>query len=190
MTEYISKKLTIFLCRKLKIDNDEIDLYELGIEVIVSTLITSSVILLMSLILDNFVGAVIFLSCFITVRNYSGGYHAGTRLGCFATSIVCYLISYGIVYVVAKIPHYIGEIILAAGLAAALFLFWRAAPVENPNKRLKPEWKKHNRIMTFIMLFVWMLLSGLGVWFNTGGLVRQIWATLIVIAGLLWMARR
>lgn len=190
MTEYISKKVTIFLCRKLEIDDEETDLYELGVEVIVSTLITSGVILLMSLILCNFAGAIVFLSCFITVRNYSGGYHARTRMGCFATSITCYLISYGITCAVGYTANYAGEVVLTIGLVTALFLFWRMAPVENPNKRLKPEWKKHNRIMTLILLFIWLLLSGFGILLNAKELVRQIWAALIVIAGLLRMARR
>lgn len=190
MTEYISKKLTMLLCRKLEIDDEETDLYELGVEVIFSTLITSGAILLMSLILCNFAGAIVFLSCFITIRNYSGGYHAGTRIGCFVTSIACYLVSYGITYAVGYTANYVGEVILTIGLVAALFLFWCMAPVENPNKRLKPEWKKHNRIMTFILLFIWLLFSGLCILLNAKELVRQIWATIIVIAGLLWMVRR
>ena len=49
MTEYLSHKLTALLCRKMQIDEDEAELYELGIEVLISTGFTSAVIILVEI---------------------------------------------------------------------------------------------------------------------------------------------
>lgn len=190
VTEYLSRKLTRLLCRKVRIEKDEVALYELGIEVIVSTSITSAVIILIGAALNQVIEALIFLACFITVRNYSGGYHAKTRPGCFATSVTCYLSAAGIAFLESRFSGHAFVIMIGIGLLVILATFYRLAPAENPNKRLTPGWRKHNRNMTFIILFFWVGAGLLGSLFGAGDAARQIWATLLVTAILLWMVRR
>lgn len=190
MTEYLSKRMTQYLVNRLQIDQNESDLYELGMEVIVSTVITSISIFLVSFFLKNFAGAVFFLCCFITVRNYSGGFHAHTRAGCFAVSIVCYLASYGLSKALACFPLLIQALLIGVGLAVSAVVFGVCAPLENPNKRLKADWKRHNRRMMLFMMLFWLMLFGCLIRIGKCDWAAQIWATLVIIAVLLEMARR
>lgn len=189
MTEYLSHKLTVLLCRKMRIEEDETELYELGIEVLVSTGYTSAVIIFIGALLHRTVEALIFLACFITLRNYSGGYHAKTRVGCFVTSIICYLSSVGIVFLTGRLPVRALVFFMCIGLMAVLALFYKLAPAENPNKRLTADWKKHNRKMTFIVLFFWIGTGLLGSLAGAVGAASQIGATLFIVAALLWKVR-
>lgn len=190
MTEYLSHKLLVLLSEKLQIDDSESDLYELGIEVIISTAFTAVCILLIGGILDRLAEAFLFLACFITLRNYSGGYHAKTRIGCFATSIVSYMVSEGIRNQISRISgHELSAVLGIGGLAVAVILYF-IAPLENPNKRLLLEWKEHNRKMTFIILSFWIGSGALGLVIGVISIACQIWATLVVVSFLLWIARR
>lgn len=190
MTEYLSHKLTVLLCRKMQIEEEEAELYELGIEVLVSTGLTSAVVILIGTLMRQAVEAVVFLACFMTLRNYSGGYHAKTRTGCFATSIVCYLSSAGIAFLTGRLSGQTSIIWMGIGFTIALVLFVKLAPAENPNKRLTPDWKRHNKALTFVVLFFWTGVMLIGSLFGAGCVVRQIWATLLIIAALLWKARK
>lgn len=190
LTEYLSHKLLVFLSKKLQIDDSESDLYELGIEVIISTVFTSVCIMLIGGMLDHLAEAFLFLGCFITLRNYSGGYHAKTRTGCFATSIASYMAAEVIMSLVSRISGDGLSVVLGIGCLVVIAIFYFIAPLENPNKRLKPEWKKHNRRMTFIILSVWIGCGMLGMGVGAISIACQIWATLVVVSFLLWIARR
>lgn len=190
MTEFLSRRLTQHLVNRLQLNQNEIDLYELGIEVIISTMLTSASIFLISIILNNFAGAAFFLCCFITVRNYSGGFHAHTRTGCFITSIICYLSSYGLSKALIFLPLNAQTTIKGIGLAAAIGIFGAVAPLENPNKRLNEDWKHRNRRMMFIMLVLWLLICGGCMWLGKSNWADQVWATVIIMAVLLELARR
>lgn len=178
------------LSKNLQIDDAELDLYELGIEVIVSTIFTSAFILLIGGMLNRLAEAFLFLICFITLRNYSGGYHAKTRMGCFVASIASYFSTDGIACLIRKIPENVQYFALAAGYFITLVIFYFVAPLENPNKRLLPEWKKHNRVMAFAILYLWIGCSILNMHIGVTSMAYQIWATLTVISFLLWIARR
>ena len=190
MTEYLSHKLTVLLCRKMQIDEDEAELYELGIEVLISTGFTSAVIILVGILLHRAMESLIFLACFMTLRNYSGGYHAKTRTGCFATSIACYLSSAGAAFLAGRFSGRASAALMGLGFILVFALMYKLAPAENPNKRLTPDWKKHNRAMTFAVLFFWIGTALLGSLFGAAGAVRQIWPTLLIIAALLWKVRK
>ena len=95
VSEFLAKRITMRFIRKFQIKEEDWDLYYLGIEVIVTTALTSLMIMALGIALRNFFGSVVFLLCFMSIRGYCGGYHAKTRVRCFFVSILCYLLSFG-----------------------------------------------------------------------------------------------
>lgn len=190
MTEYLAQRLTALLFRKLQIEEEEFELYELGMEVIVSTSYTAAAILLMALLFGHLAEAVIFLVCFMTLRNYSGGYHAKTRVLCFVTSLLCYLSVEMLAFLLTMLPGSLFPGMIIMGLFVNFVVFWCIAPQENPNKKLTPGWKKHNRFMTLLILLFDTMIALLGLCLENSMLSRQIWATLMEVQILLWLAKK
>ena len=69
MSEFLAKRITMRFIRKFQIKEEDWDLYYLGIEVIVTTALTSLVIMAIGIALRNF----FWICCFLTVfHEYSG----------------------------------------------------------------------------------------------------------------------
>ena len=189
MTEYIAKKMTIWLLKGQFIDKEDYELYYLGNEVIVSTGITSFIILLIGLMLKNLFGAIIFLICFISIRNFSGGYHAKTRWGCLLTTVVSYISSYYITELQMKYANSILTGLLIAEVLISGLIFLRYAPIENKNKKLLPDWRKKNRKWMLAVVIVWNIL-GIMILVTKANFATQIFNTILIISILVLRARR
>ena len=190
VSEFLAKRITMRFIRKFQIKEEDWDLYYLGIEVIVTTALTSLMIMALGIALRNFWGSVVFLLCFMSIRGYCGGYHAKTRVRCFFVSILCYLLSFGMMKGLLFLPEIAQNILITIGVATAFIHFAKLAPVENPNKRIREEMKEQNKIMSFAMLVVWYLVCSVFVFAGTYEISTQIWATIDIIALLLCVKRR
>lgn len=126
----------------------------------------------------------------MSIRGYCGGYHAKTRVRCFFVSILCYLLSFGMMKGLLFLPEIAQNILITIGVATAFVHFAKFAPVENPNKRIREEMKEQNKIMSFAMLVVWYLVCSVFVFAGIYEISTQIWATIDIIALLLCVKRR
>lgn len=71
MSEFLAKRITMRFIRKFQIKEEDWDLYYLGIEVIVTTALTSLMIMALGIALRNFFGSVVFLLCFMSIRGFA-----------------------------------------------------------------------------------------------------------------------
>lgn len=189
MTEKAARLMADRLAGMGQIQGEDVELYALGIEVILSSAVTAAAVMILGIFLCNWKGALAFLLCFMHIRNYSGGYHASTRGRCFFTSIGCYM---GSLLLSGWIAAQTGPIRIAAAflsLGASLWIFYRMAPVENKNKRLSGDWKQKNRSRTFWSLGFWAALAGIFA-VTDRCLSEQIIAVILIIALLLLNVRR
>ena len=190
VSEFLAKRITRAFIRKFQIKEEDWDLYYLGIEVIVTTALTGMMIMMLGIGLRNFFGSIVFLLCFMSIRSYSGGYHAKTRLRCFFVSVLCYLLSFGMMKGLLCLPEAVQNVLIAVGVAMVFVHFAKFAPVENPNKRIREEMKERNKIMSFFMLICWYLICSAFVFAGKYEISTQIWATIEIIALLLCVKRR
>ena len=79
MTEKAARLMADRLAGMGQIQGEDVELYALGIEVILSSAVTAAAVMILGIFLRNWKGALAFLLCFMHIRNYSGGYHASTR---------------------------------------------------------------------------------------------------------------
>lgn len=155
MIDQISQYAASFLASIDGNDEDRSPIYQVGFDVLISTGITLAGILALGLILHNLQGSIVFLLCFMTVRSYSGGYHAKTRTRCFFLTCGAYLLT-AIIPQTELIHRYWLCSILTTGIVITVWYLY--VPVENRNKRLPVDWKITNRRKAWISAGIWNLL--------------------------------
>ncbi len=91
MSEKISGIITDFLLRKNVIKEEEKEIYYYGYETLIYSIWQMLLLLVLGMIMNQIVSTVIFLMVFVSMRKYTGGYHAETRMGCTFMTVVCYV---------------------------------------------------------------------------------------------------
>lgn len=190
MAEFLAKRITREFIRKFHIAEENWDLYYLGIEVITTTVLTSLLIICCGILLHNGPGSVAFLLCFTTIRGYSGGYHAKTRKRCLVATMLCYVCSLAMMKGLLWLQGLAQSFVIVLGILSAVVIFIKRVPAEHPSKKLHEEIRERNRLMSFVLLFVWYLVSAFGCALRIYEVSAQIWATTVIIAILLCITRR
>ena len=90
--ERISKKISYCLSENKVIDRKDCKIYQHGIELFLTCVIEIGLILIAALLCRNFWNTTMFFFGFLPIRVYSGGYHADTRIRCFAVLVIVYII--------------------------------------------------------------------------------------------------
>lgn len=134
--------------------------YVVGLDVIFSTLIDWLAVGTLAILRGRLLEAVIYLLFFLTVRRYSGGYHANTRAGCFAVFISCYLL--GDIGVVEIYKNCSAIFLAGYGLccmAVGEFVFIFFTPIPNDRKRYTEGWLAGAKKKALLCLNVWYCLA-------------------------------
>lgn len=153
ITKLAENLSTSFCCHGI-IEKEEIPSCQYGLEIIISTVISFTVIIGVSGLFKNFLIAVIYLVALVPLRMYTGGYHANTYLTCN--------IIFAIIFVINILLF---ELIYKMGLENAFFVatLWSFipvvlyAPIENKNKiinRLKHKRFKKISLVLYILLYM------------------------------------
>lgn len=181
MINKIADRVTAFCVHNHWISQEDKSLYQLGMDVVMSTLLQVVVILGVGLMVHNVIGSVQFLIIMQSIRSSSGGYHAKTRTGCLCAMVVAYLVSR---YVPIWVMGYHIEMIyciVCALCSNLIFFLW--VPIKNDRKVLKEGWRPIARKKSIVHLELWIILS-VGMYF-----VQQFWAmqimTILLIISLL-----
>ena len=155
MIEKWSKEISYFLIGKKALQEEYFDICRLGIEVIISTLITTSGILLIGLAFGVFIESIFYCLCFTTIRNYSGGYHAKSRIRCNLGSWFEALM----VLVGRKSFGVLPLVWLLISLGLILIILLILAPLENKNKPLSGNIISKNRKWMLGFLLIWDVIA-------------------------------
>ena len=137
-----------FLLEKNVIPQSELEIYIYGYETIISSFVDLLIALTVGLISKQIVMILIFFAMFVSVRLYTGGYHAKTFTGCKTVFItICLLVS---LLSELPLPPVLCILILLLFIITGCFL----APIENHNKPLTDEEQmKYHKISIVISVF-------------------------------------
>lgn len=112
-------------------DNEETkDYYRYGIEITISSLINILLIIIIGIVSGNALESIVFLACFIPLRQFTGGFHAKTYFLCnlsFAVSFIILLIVYKFT------NQYVTSYIVFLIIIFSCIIFFSECPVENKN---------------------------------------------------------
>lgn len=151
MEHKLSTKFCKYLIQNSIISNKYYDVYVYGMELLFSFLFSISIIMFIGILTDSLLPTITYLIIFITLRNFTGGYHANTYFKCKMVSIIVYSLSMiSTRYINVSTAGYI-----ILGIIGYLTIYI-LAPVENPNKPLTAsEHKKHKMISLILFSLIY-----------------------------------
>lgn len=181
MIKLLSKGVTHFLLSKGKIEKSEIDLYNHGSEIIISTIIGFLMVFLTGVLLSSIDSAIIFYVLFVVIRSYTGGYHADTHLNCKLTLLFCCVTVVFFTNILEDKYNLIMHTIYVLLFISSVLIY---APIINGNKPMKKEEIERNRLKAIIISVVVCLLS-YAVYFFSLRCTISIGITLVIISFLM-----
>lgn len=180
--ETIAKMMTDFLVSKKCIKEEERAVCQYGYEILLSTIVGYTVVMLLSMLTGNPKKGIVFLAVFVITRMYTGGYHANTYLTCNLCLAFTYLIYEGMVYILEESQGTIIFLLLMLVVYCVCTIWF--APIENVHKRLTEEKKRKSRKVSHSLMVLWSVLGTVLVLkHNEVGIM--IIVTLFLVAGLM-----
>lgn len=124
---------------------DHYDVYQYGIELVVSSTICVIISCLAGWLLGYPLETLIYILCFIILRLYSGGFHATTHFGCWATMLCLVL---GLIMVISQVFISFYHISIISLISIAIIAFF--SPVENKKKPILHSQRKKLKIQSIL----------------------------------------
>lgn len=130
MLHKLAEDISLYLITNKIIDIEERDIYIYGIELLISTLLTSISILILAFFIGELVSAVIFLLIHFLLKSYTGGYHANYYFQCYIYSILNFII---LIIAKTRILLAYKPVVALALLVISIMIIFKYAPVTNKN---------------------------------------------------------
>lgn len=148
MIERVSYKLSRYITNN---DDEKIEVCKYGLELIISTSIILTTILVLSLFLNCLISSVMFIVFFYILRKFAGGTHANSYLGCFIISTVICMLS-------ALMSRHISKnyfiLIFTLVTFLSIYTIFKYAPIAHINKPLgKVEFNKYRKLSRMALIF-------------------------------------
>lgn len=156
-----------------------IEVYIYGLELIISSLIGESIVLILGLILGRLIETIIFIVLIKFIRIYSGGFHAKTYIVCNMVFIISYSVSLFVSGCLSNISPDIIFILMIATILVTVLAMAIMAPIENVNKPISLERRKVLKIKAIVVVLI------TGFIFMTGYLLYRLQEMIIIIPGYL-----
>ena len=155
MEHKVATHICVYMSRNGIIRDDLLDVYTYGVELLLSFFTSTFLILFTGILLGRIAHTIIFLTIFILVRKFTGGYHANTH-------IICKLFTVG-TYLTVMLLSFIAEVTLSDYLIITLsgipiIALW--GPIENPNKPLSMTARKKHKL-TGLVFYTVAILAGI-----------------------------
>ncbi|WOO36378.1 accessory gene regulator B family protein [Anaerocolumna sp. AGMB13020] len=160
MLDKTAVRLVDRLIKKGIIKEQESELYLFGIETAMLKILHLLTYIVMGVLIGELTGLLLFLAVFIPLREYSGGYHASTKLKCYIVSCLTVL-SMLLLIKLCDENFYLSSVYLAS-ISSAILLF--LIPVETAARPMDESEKIYYRskagfiivLLLTITLFLYM----------------------------------
>jgi len=154
MVSKLAKNIVHFFVIQKVIEESKEIIYAYGMELLISDVLNTIIVLLIALFSHTLAAVLIFISVFMGLRRFVGGYHANSHLSCMFTLIVVMLVfSYGI----CNSNEKFAQIFSISSIVTALPIIFLIAPVSHPNKPMSEEKSAVLRIKSRIVAIVFSL---------------------------------
>lgn len=160
MIKQISLKTASFIFKNANLDSELFEVYQFGIEFTISTLLNFFWVISISVVLNDVISGIIFLAVFISLRSFTGGYHAKTYFMCNALFILTYLLVYYINSIITM--FFEGELfsrILMSLILLGIIPITAFAPVQHKHKLLSQKQARISQIMGIVVFFLISIMA-------------------------------
>ena len=155
----LSKKISSFLVNNGIVTKEDQEIYDYSFEVLLATIMNFLALYLIALVLDRVWETTMFIAAFIPLRSLAGGYHAKTHLRCLLVLLIIYAL---VLIVVIFAPQSFFIFINIGSVFFSVFLVWFLSPVEDENKPLTENEKKHFKFRSRIAVWVYAIIISAG----------------------------
>ncbi|MCC0697250.1 accessory gene regulator B family protein [Clostridioides sp. ES-S-0048-02] len=139
MFKKYAEKITTVLVNNELINTEEHHIYSYGFEVVIASSVNLVLALTLALIFHKFIHVLLFLICYCSIRQFSGGYHANNHRTCILIFLSVVLSSICILNYINTVKHMSVIIIfLVLNYLGVCFL----SPLEHKNNSLNLDEKK------------------------------------------------
>lgn len=193
MIKSISGKISSFLVYNKSIDSEDSEICSYGLEILISSLINSLIILALGLMLGKLTQTIVFLLCYCSIRRCAGGYHSNTHRNCIFSFVCMYLITIIITCNIDSI--HLKPAILLIGILNWISIYM-LVPVEHENNPLdnieKVKHKKSARIRVTVVLISMIICLSLYSLYEYGlyCLLSLCWVNFMLILQVLKIRRK
>lgn len=150
MITKLAKSTTHFFVQKNIIKADDEKVYAYGMELLFSTIMNIFLVMVIAAVSKKIIPILVYMISFIILRQFIGGYHAKTHMGCMGILTVVLTI---FIYVISTYKYFSFIITVTSCITSAILVL-RYAPVEHPNNPLSDKDKIILRKKSIITLFV------------------------------------
>ena len=158
MITTISNRISHFLLKNNVIAAEDIEIYQYGLEIIVSTILGTLIVFLIGVLLHMFLLSLLYYGIFVLLRQMTGGYHADTYFKCNLTFGLLSFAVLGLTRILSEGGLYSWNIHILL-LLFSIPIIAKYAPVENPNKPLDDHQKKRNRNLSIVSSLILSAVS-------------------------------
>lgn len=178
ISDTIANKIALY---SLNEENKEI--YSYGLQILINTICSISIVLVLGILFNEFIGTTAFLLCYCLFRLFAGGLHVSTNARCIMT-FVC---GYVVVCVCVKTVIISLNVIVIISLMIinlAVILFAPVDDIYNPiSIRKKREMKRVAFFISLIITFVVFIALYKNCWIGRWGYAGLSWACMIMVVG-------
>lgn len=133
----LSERITDYLVRKGEISKEEVKIYHYGFTVAIDTVVDMVVLFIIGILMKHLIATIIFILVFTTVRIYTGGYHARTRIACIGITGMSLIFNIVVSEFISKAGISFYYYIVVS--VFSVLITYLKAPVKNENKILEDE---------------------------------------------------
>lgn len=142
MIKFFSDKITDVLVYNKSIDSEDSDVCSYGLEILISALVNLVMVLILGATFGKFIQTIVFVICYCSIRQFSGGYHADTHGRCIFTFLCMYLAT---VVFITNIKSIDLRFMVMFITILNWLIIYRLVPVEHINNPLNEIEKNKNR---------------------------------------------
>lgn len=154
MIEKLSVKISAFWVNGNVIQQDDAEIYEYGMQLVLSTIANVLLIMLISVIVRLPLVWLPFLIAFIPLRTTAGGYHARTHFFCILSFCTTFFI---FIMLIKTFTFFSTEIYLSICAVGSLALIFGMSPVQASNKPLTKDEAVRNRTKSLVIATFFMI---------------------------------
>jgi accessory gene regulator B len=142
MFKSLSYKFANTLIKNNIIENEDLEIYRYGFETLIYFISNISVALFIGIIFDRFIHTIVFLSCYCTLRQFTGGYHAKNYIECTLTFVAIYLLT---IFIDNNLDIDRFKYLIILIYILSIYVIYKLAPQEHRNKPLSEKEKLRYR---------------------------------------------
>lgn len=156
MASWVAERMTQMLVTTSLIGEGDRELYSYGFFMLISRIYYFLVAVVTGLLMDIPLESALFYVVFMVLRTYAGGLHAKTETACtILTTFVLAASVFGIKLMSMTSSHAPFWLTLLIGCIPILLF----SPLDNKDKPMTNQEKKHYRVISHVVVFLWLVLA-------------------------------